>query len=333
MISFSPGRFGPAGVGLTLLVLLVITLRRARSRGGLRFSGLALVREAAATVRLRAGYLERLIRGTVVVLLLLALMRPRHGQSIEELLSPGVDIVITLDLSGSMQAEDMGGRSRIAAAKDVVTQFVRGRVHDRIGLVVFAGKSFTQCPLTMDYGLLERLVEQLDVGLIKHDGTAIGMGLTTALNRLKNSEAKSRVIVLVTDGRSNAGTVDPATAADLAKSMGIKIYTVGVASKGPAPIPVQDPFTGAKRYTYIQEDLNEESLLQIARSTGGIFRRAADAQSLSEIFAEISSLEKTTVKVREYHLHRELFLWLVIPALALLATQMLLTRTIWRRIP
>jgi Ca-activated chloride channel family protein len=226
----------------------------------------------------------------------------------------------------------MGGRTRVDAAKDVITQFVRGRTHDRIGLVIFASKAYTQCPLTVDYGLIERLISGLEVGSIQEGSTAIGNGLATALNRLKDSTAKSKIVILATDGRSNAGSIDPETAAELAKSLGVKVYTVGVASKGPARIKVRDPF-GRPVYTTIQEDLNEESLTSIAAKTGGTFRRATDDRALAEIFDEISHLEKTPVKVREYHLYHELFMWLVAPALLLLLVEFVLSSTIFRRIP
>jgi len=332
VISFSGLEWGVVGLALGTVALLAFLTFRRKTSTVLRFSFLADVKEASHGQRLWGRKVVKGLRCATIVLLVVALFRPRAGQTVEEVLTPGIDIAIALDLSGSMRAEDMGGRSRVEAAKDVIVQFISGRTHDRIGLVIFAAKAFTQCPLTIDYGLLERLVTQLDVGSIKEDSTAMGVGLACALNRLKNSSAKSKLVILVTDGRSNAGSLDPETAAEMAKSLGIKVYTVGVASKGPARIPVKDPF-GRTVYATINEDLNEESLTQIARSTGGLFRRATDDQALSEIFTEISNLEKTPVKVREYQLYQELFLYLVVPALILFITEFLLAHTVFRRIP
>jgi Ca-activated chloride channel family protein len=317
---------------LALALSLLAAWRLFASRPAvLRFSHIAPLREATSGQRSLSGPILRSLRILTLLLLILAVLRPRAGHTIEELLSPGVDIVVTLDLSASMKALDMGGRSREAVAKEVVARFVRSRTHDRVGLVVFAGRAFTQAPLTTDYGLLERLVDSSQAGTLG-DGTAIGMGLATALSRLRDSEAKSKLIVLVTDGRSNTGRIGPTTAADLAKTLGIRIYSVGVASHGRAPMPMQGPF-GQTIMGYIDDDLDDETLTAIARTTGGIYRRAADAKSLEEIFEEISNLEKTPVKIREHHLYQELYLYLVLPALALLLLEILLAHTRFLRIP
>jgi Ca-activated chloride channel family protein len=324
--------WGLAGGGLLALAVWTLLRPWRNATAVVRFSNLETVREASRGQRAWAEPVLKGLRALVLVLLVLALLRPRSGRAVEEIISPGVDIVVAMDLSGSMLAEDMGGRSRIDVAKEVVIQFVRGRTHDRIGLVVFAGKAFTQCPPTMDYGLLERLVSQIEAGAIKADGTAIGLGLATALNRLKEAAAKSRIVVLVTDGRNNTGSIDPPTAAEMARALGIRVYTVGVGGRGPARMPVRDVF-GRKGYTVIQDDLDEESLTQIARATGAIFRRAADPDGLAEVLKEISDLEKTPVKVREHHLYRELFLYLVVPALILLVLELALASTVFLRVP
>lgn len=324
-------RWGIGGALLVLLALWALFLRR-RGTAVLRFSQLSALAEAARGQRLLGDPILKTLRALVLILLVIALFRPRAGSTIEEVLTPGVDIIVALDLSGSMRALDMGGRSRMEVARETVTKFIKGRQHDRIGLVVFAGRAFTQSPLTLDYGLLERLVEKQEAGSVGEDGTAIGMGLATSLNRLKDSESKSKLVILVTDGRSNTGRIEPQTAAELAKSLGIRVYTVGVASKGRAPIPAKDAW-GRTVMGYIDDDIDDEGMTQIARTTGGIYRRAADAAALDEIFSEISNLEKTPVKVREHHLYQELFLWLVVPALALLAIETLLAHTRYLRIP
>lgn len=329
-LDLSGATWGAAGGALALIAVLRMFGSR-RGTAVLRFSQVEPLREASRGQRLLAGPIMKGLRVLALLLLVLALLRPRSGQTVEEVLSPGVDIVVALDMSPSMKALDMGGKSREIVAKDVVARFVRGRTHDRIGLVAFAGRAFTQAPLTMDYGLLERLVENLEAGGLG-DGTAIGMGLATALSRLKDSEAKSKLVILVTDGRSNTGRIGTGTAADLAKSLGIRVYTVGVASHGRAPMPMRGQF-GQMVMAYIDDDLDDETLTSIARTTGGIYRRAADAKALEEIFEEISNLEKTPVKVREHHLYQELFLWLVAPALVLMIGEVTLANTRYLRIP
>lgn len=323
--------WGAVGVVVMLLALWRPFARR-RGTAVLRFSHVEALKEASRGQRMLAGPILKGLRALVLVCLVLALFRPRAGQTVEEVLTPGVDIVVTLDLSGSMKAEDMGGRTRADVAKEVVASFLKTRTHDRVGLVVFAGRAFTQSPLTMDYGLLERLVGEQEAGGIGIDGTAIGMGLATSLARLKDSPAKSKLVILVTDGRNNAGRIEPGTAAEMAKSLGVRVYTVGVASHGRAPIRVPGPF-GQTVMGYIDDDLDDESLTAIARTTGGIYRRAADPKALEEIFQEISNLEKTPVKVREHQLYQELFMWLVVPALLLLLVEIFLAHTRYLRIP
>jgi Ca-activated chloride channel family protein len=332
MIQIAGISWGLAGLVLAIAGLVALLAPWRNKTAVIRFSNLGLVHDAVKGRRLWAEPVLKGLRTLVILGLVLALFRPRSGHTVEEVLSPGVDIVLVLDLSGSMRAEDMGSHSRIDAAKEVLGQFVKGRQHDRIGLVVFASHAFTQCPLTLDYPLLERLISRLQIGVIKEDSTAIGMGLATGLNRLKDSTAKSKLIILATDGNNNAGSIEPATAADMAKALGVRVYTVGVASKGPARIPVRDAF-GRTTYAQINEDLNEESLTAIARSTGGIFRRATDDEALKEVFNEISNLEKTPVKTTEYQLYNELFLYLIVPALVLLMLEYLLVHTLFRKVP
>ncbi|MBI4860230.1 MAG: VWA domain-containing protein [Candidatus Riflebacteria bacterium] len=332
IIAFPGLKWGIAGALLALVGIWALLVPWRKGSSVLRFSDVKPLKEAIKGRRILAEPIQKGLRSLLLVLLAIALFRPQSGQAVEELLSPGVDIVIALDLSDTMRAEDMGNRTRVEAAKEVVSEFIKGRTHDRIGLVVFAARAYTQCPLTLDYALLERLVSELTVGTIKSDATAIGMGLATALNRLKDSKARSKVIILATDGRNNSGSIEPETAAEMAKSLGVRIYAVGVASRGPARIKVKDYF-GREVYTQIMEDLNEPVLTSIARTTGGIFRRAADSEALSAIFNEISALEKTPVKVRVHHQYSEAFLYLGIPAVLLLLTELVLASTVLRRIP
>jgi Ca-activated chloride channel family protein len=247
------------------------------------------------------------------------------------MLTRGIDIMMVLDNSTSMAAEDLRPNNRLAVAKESVAAFIQGRKNDRIGLVVFAGRGYTACPLTLDTDVLLGLLS--DVHLAEKDeGTAVGMGLSLGLNRLRGSDAKSKVVVLLTDGRNNRGEIDPMTAASLAATLGIKVYTVGVGTRGEVPYPVEDPFLG-KRYVYLRADLDEDTLQAIASQTGGRYFRATDHDSLVEIFREIDALEKTDIKVRHYSRWSELFPWLAWPALAFLALEAGLAHTKLRRLP
>jgi Ca-activated chloride channel family protein len=217
-------------------------------------------------------------------------------------------------------------------AKETVAKFIRGRKNDRIGLVVFAEKSYTRCPVTLDYGVLQTLLESVTLAPRNEDGTALGMGLATGVNRLRVSRAKSRVIVLLTDGRNNRGAIDPATGAALARAMGIKIYTIGVGTKGEAPYPVDDPIFG-RRYIYVPADIDEESLKSIAATTGGLYFRATDSRSLESIFQKIDSMEKTQVKMKRYMRFTELFPWFLLPGALFFLLEVGVSQTRLRRIP
>ena len=271
------------------------------------------------------------MRLAAVLLFIVALARPQRVAAEKEYETNGVDIVISLDISGSMLAEDFKPENRMLVAKQEAIKFIRGRENDRIGLVVFARKAFTQCPLTLDYDVLTRLVEEVQIGMIA-DGTAIGMGLATAVNRLRDSKAKSKVIILITDGENNAGNIDPVTAAELAKTFGIKAYTIGVGRGGLVPFPVNDPLFG-KRYVQANVEIDEMTLKRIADITGGLFFRARDTQSLAQIYEKINQLEKTEIKVKEYRSYEELFHYVLIPALALLFIEIFLSRTVLLKVP
>lgn len=262
-----------------------------------------------------------------IALIIVALARPQLQNTVVEKNAEGVDIVLVLDLSTSMRAEDLKP-NRFDASKQVAVDFIEKRISDRIGLVVFAAESFTACPPTLDYELLKTTLKDVQMGIVE-DGTAIGMGLATAVNRLKESEAKSRVIILLTDGENNAGEIDPETAADLAKSFGIKVYTIGVGTKGTAPYPIDDPIFG-RRYQNIQVHIDEEMLRKIANLTGGHYFRATNTQSLVEIYDNIDQLEKSKIDEIIYVDYKELYEIYLKWAILLLIAAQVLDRTVFR---
>ncbi len=303
-------------------LLVVAALRRERSGQALLFPGLARLRGGRPSWRLRLRQLPLVLTALGLVAVALALARPQQGSLKEEVTTRGVDIVVALDISGSMAAEDFQPRNRIAVAKEVVSEFVRRRTHDRIGLVIFASKSLTKSPPTTDTGLLLRQLEDVRLDMLP-DGTAIGSGLATALTRLRRSKAHSRVIVLVTDGSNNAGEIAPLTAADLARAMEVRVYTIGVGRGGQVPVPVRvrDPATDKIReYKVMTEvDIDEELLKAIANRTGGEFFRATDSDSLRHIFDRIDKMEKSEIKLSAYRRYRERYVPVLLTAAALLA--------------
>jgi Ca-activated chloride channel family protein len=303
---------------LALLIPLLVWRHVARTRrgdGSLQFSSTIAMEGMSPpwTVRMR----HVLFGATLLsaALLVIAMARPQRGIEEEQILTEGVDIIIALDASGSMAAEDFEPKNRLFVAKAVVRQFVEGLRHDRVGLVAFAAKAFSRCPLTLDYGVLLNLLEDIRLGTIE-DGTAIGSALAAALNRLRQSQAKSRVIILVTDGVNNRGEIQPLDAARMAQALGIKIYTIGVGSRGTARFPVDDPAYG-RIYMNLAVEIDETLLARIAEITGGIYYRAADRPALERIFQDIARLEKTKIESRSYTRYHELFLSLVLPALAI----------------
>jgi Ca-activated chloride channel family protein len=321
----------PAFFLLLLLLPLVFLWAKRREKVEFAFPSLALLKGRPATPRMFLFKLLPLLRAVVFLLLIAALARPSSVASDKEYQTLGVDIMIALDISGSMLAEDFQPENRIYVAKQEAVKFIKGRENDRIGLVVFSKKAFTQCPLTLDYRILIELLSEIRVGMIA-DGTAIGMGIATAVNRLRDSNAKSKVIILITDGENNAGNIDPITAAELAKSFDIKIYTIAVGKGGMVPFPVDDPLFG-KRYVQADVEVDEATLKRIADITGGLFFRARDTASLSEIYERINKLEKSEVKVKEYRSYNELFPLFLIPALFLLLFEIVLRRTLLLKVP
>jgi len=241
----------------------------------------------------------------VILLFSLSAARPQAGQEIEKVYTEGIDIVITFDISSSMLAVDFKPKNRIEAAKIEAENFVKGRTNDRIGLVIFSSKAFPQCPLTIDHQIVQNLLRQVGVGMIE-DGTAIGDAIICAANRLRKSEAKSKVMILLTDGRNNTGRVEPGTAAQAAAALGIKIHTIGMGKLGKAPYPVQDAF-GRTQYVPMDVEIDEPTLREIATITGGQYFRATDSERLRSIYAEIDQMEKTKVETQRFKRYKELY--------------------------
>jgi len=314
-----------------LLLLAVRWWRRRRLYPAAAYPSLPMVDSRGGGRRARLLAVLPVLRTLALRLLVVALARPRFGEKEVEITSEGVDIVLALDISGSMKAEDFQPHNRLYVAKREAERFIDGRVADRIGLVVFASNSYTQCPLTTDYSVLKRLLEEIDFGEIK-DGTAIGMAIANGVNRLKDIPGKSRVLVLLTDGRNNAGTIDPNTASELARSLGVKIYAIGVGTTGEAPYPVDDPVFG-RRYVRMPADVDDAGLTKVAETTGGMYFRATDAEALDQIFRRIDSMEKTKVETKEWVNYSEVGSYLALPALFLILLEWLLGATWLRRLP
>ncbi|MCG8470054.1 MAG: VWA domain-containing protein [Gemmatimonadetes bacterium] len=323
-----------ADPALLLLLVPALALRYLRSsgktRGTLRYPDVALLRRAGAAKTARWSRVPAALRLVALALAILALARPQSGAGRQNVSVEGVDIVLALDISSSMLAEDLEP-NRLEAAKAVAASFVARRRNDRIGLVVFAGQAFTQAPLTIDHGVVSAVMEELGVGMVE-DGTAIGLGLATALKRLEGSQAASRVIVLLTDGRNNRGEIDPATAAQMAQALGVKIYTIGAGSRGVARIPVDDPAFG-RRYVSMEVDVDEPTLQGVAEATGGRYFRATDRESLERIYGEIDELETTEIDVESFTRYGELFHIPLSAALALIVLEVVLSSTVLRRLP
>ena len=322
-----------------LLLLAVIPLMgwyglRRFACSQIRFSSLYVLRQLKTPKTLLWRKALVFARCAAMALFILALARPQSGIKSSEISTEGVDIMLCLDTSGSMQALDFKEKRlrvpRVEVVKRVVNDFIRGRKNDRIGMVVFAQEAFTQCPLTLDYGVLLSFLDKVEIGMAG-DSTAIGSALAVCVKRLKDLQSKSKVIILLTDGRSNTGTITPATAADIAKSFNIKIYTIGVGTEGEAPFLVDSLF--GKQYVYQKVDLDEDTLKDIANRTGGKYFRATDTEALEHIYQQIDAMEKSAVKIKEYMDYEELFAWLLIPGLALVLLEIVLANTRLRTIP
>lgn len=295
----------------------------------LRVPTTSVFQKMPITWRQRLRHLPTVLRVLALLLLTIALARPQSTSEGERVTTEGIDIVLVMDISGSMLAEDFRP-NRIEAAKSVAQEFIDGRPNDRIGLVVFAGESFTQCPLTIDHDVLQNLLQEIKSGMIE-DGTAIGMGLATSVSRLKDSNAKSRVVILLTDGVNNRGFIDPLTAAGIAQEFGIRVYTIGVGTVGMAPYPVRTPF--GIQYQNVPVEIDEELLQNIADMTGGKYFRATDNRKLRAIYNEIDRLEKTKIEVTQFRRYKEEFYPLALFAGVFLFLEILAGQTFLRTIP
>lgn len=324
-----------------LLILVVIVpamiwfLNRRRQLPSFGFSSTKILESAGTTWRVRFGFIPMLIRLIAIALICVALAGPRKVLEDSKSTTEGIDIVLALDCSGSMAAEDFkinGQRkSRFEIIKKAVGEFIAERKDDRLALIGFAGRAYTVCPLTTDHFWLDANLERTRLGIME-DGTAIGSGIASSLSRFKDSKAKSKIIVLLTDGVNNAGSMDPISAAKAAAAMGVKVYTIGAASKGYAPYPVQDMF-GRKAYQNVQIDLDEGTLTKIAEITGAQFFRATDTESLRNVYKQIDLLEKTKIEQNTYKQYQELFGIFVVAAFILLAIELVLINSVFMRIP
>ncbi len=321
-----------ANKGFFWLLLLIPVMigwyiwRQEKLQGSLRMSamsGFLKVKNSGYAVWRHYGIV---LKSLALLCLITALARPQSALSWEDTTTEGIDIVIATDVSGSMLAEDLKP-NRLEAGKNIAIDFIKDRPSDRIGLVVFSGESFTQCPLTIDHDVLINLFKDIRNGIIE-DGTAIGMGLATAVNRLKDSEAKSKVVILLTDGSNTTGSIPPATAAEIAKQMNVRVYTVGVGTKGYAPYPMQTPL--GVQYQQVPVTIDEPTLTNIAKITGGQYFRATNNEALKKIYKQIDQLEKAKIAVTQYHKKTERFLPLALFALVLLLLDFLLRNTLFK---
>lgn len=320
---------------LWLLVLLAPMIayyiyRTLQGGAAIRISTIEGVRRAPRTLRYWLRHAPFVMRCAAYALLVVALARPQDVDEQRRSSAEGIDIMLSIDVSGSMLARDFKP-DRITAAKEVAGKFIADRYGDRLGLVVFAGEAFTQSPLTTDQSTLQTMLARIRSGIIE-DGTAIGNGLATAINRLRESDAKSKVIILLTDGVNNRGEIAPLMAADIAADMGIKVYTIGVGTRGKAPYPVVDMF-GNMSYQPMDVEIDEKTLEGIAERTGGRYFRATDNDKLQSIYDEINQLEKSKVEVTDYTVYHERFLALLLAALGVLLLEFLFTNIILKRIP
>ncbi len=325
---------------LLLLLLLLPLLAWLKGRRGVPpafvYSSVQLVRGMQNITRSRPGGWLMSLRWLVLALFIVALAQPRLTKSQTTVKASGIDIVAALDMSGSMISEDFvvhGERvSRFDMARSVLKSFIDKRPNDRIGLVLFASQAYIATPLTLDHDYLQADLDRLQIGDINQNATAIGDGLSTAINRLRDLKAKSKIIILMTDGQNNSGKIDPLLAAEAAAALKIKVYTVGIGERGEAPMPARDMF-GRKVYQMVPVDIDEDTLQKIAAKTGGKYYRADNAEKFQQIYDEINKLEKTEAVINKYTQFTELFPWLVGAGAALLLIELVLAQTAFRRLP
>lgn len=316
------------GLWLVLISTIFYVYRNLKKKPVVNLSSLSGFEHAPVSWRVRLRHLPFVLRMLAFSLLMLALARPQSRSSWQDLHTEGIDIMMGVDVSASMLAKDLKP-NRLEAAKSVAAEFIGNRPDDRLGLVIFSGESFTQCPLTTDHSVLLNLFSQVRTGILE-DGTAIGMGLASAINRLKDSRAKSKVVILLTDGVNNAGAVSPLLAAELAKPYNIRIYTIGVGSRGTAYAPVGIYPNGQYVYDYVKVEIDEKVLSEIAGLTGGKYFRATNNNSLKKIYAEIDKMEKTIIEEKQYSRRTELFRPLAIMAAGLFFLDLFLRLSLFK---
>jgi Ca-activated chloride channel family protein len=311
------------------LMIAWYIFRGMKVQSSVKYSSVNIFKDIPSTLREKLRHIPFAVRLLAIALLIVALARPQSFNSGENVTTEGIDIAMVLDISGSMLAEDLKP-NRLEAAKNVIDDFIKGRTSDRIGLVVFSRDAFTQCPLTIDYSVLRNLLLQIHSGMIE-DGTAIGNAIANGINRLKDSNAKSKIIILVTDGVNNSGEVDPISAAEMAKTFGIRVYTIGVGTRGEAPYPVQTPF--GVRYQMMPVEIDEAVLQKISDITDGKYFRATNTQALKEIYDKIDKLEKTKIEITSYKNASEKYHSWLWGGLILLLVELGLSKTILRKLP
>lgn len=321
----------PAFLYLLLLLpgfIVFYVMKQEKANAAVRIPSTGQFESAGPTFRNYLRHVLFAFRMAAIGLLIVVIARPQSTDRFQNVSTEGIDIVLALDISGSMLARDFKP-DRLEASKDVATEFISGRPYDRMGLVVFSGESFTQCPLTTDHAVLINLMREIESGMIE-DGTAIGTGLANAVNRIKDSEAKSKVIILLTDGVNNRGEIAPATAAGIAKTYGIRVYTIGVGTQGMAPYPVQTPF--GTQYQNMPVEIDEAVLKEIAQTTGGEYFRATDNDKLVQVYGEIDKLEKSKIDVKQFTRKQEKYLIPALIAFFLIALEIIAGYSVMRRL-
>lgn len=313
---------------IPLLVLMYI-LRLNKQKAALRLSSFRFLPKTNADIKVWGRHLPFILLLFALSSIIIALARPQSSLSWQDVTTEGIDIMISMDISGSMLAEDLKP-NRLQASKDVAMDFISARPNDRIGLVTFSGESFTQSPLTTDHAVLKNLFKDVKNGMIE-DGTAIGMGLATAVNRLRESDAKSRVVILLTDGFNNSGSIPPLTAAEIAREFGVRVYTIGLGTNGKAPYPFKTGF-GTIAYQNVEVKIDEKTMKEIAQMTGGQYFRATNTRSLKAIYEEIDQLEKSKIEVTEYRKKKEEFFPFALASVLLLCLEFGIKNSIYRSI-
>jgi len=313
-----------------LLILWHLYLKK-KGKRFILYSSKKLIKSSDSTVK--AFFIKNLfyLKLLALILFIAALARPQELSYYEKESKKGIDILISLDISGSMASIDFTPKNRLEVAKDVIADFIQKRSTDRLGLVIFAGTSYTKCPLTIDYDILKYFLGETRIGELE-DGTALGMALATSVNRIRTSKSKTKIIILLTDGVNNRGEIAPGDAAQIAKDFNVKVYTIGVGTQGQAPYPVTDA-NGRTQLYMIDVEIDEELLKEIANNTGGLYFRAADKEQLQQIFDEIDRWEKTEISTKRYYNARDLYIYFIIAAFAILLLAEFAKRTILRTLP